>query len=70
MPTEGVSAEEAEAEKAALPAAEGESLEGAKIDAGSPEVASSESPPPAETETEGAAPHVRVSRGTPEERAD
>ncbi|XP_076429081.1 amphiphysin isoform X3 [Peromyscus maniculatus bairdii] len=58
VPTEGVSAEEAEAEKAALPAAEGESLEGAKIDAESAEVASSESPPPAETE--GAAPQEKV----------
>ncbi|XP_052585151.1 amphiphysin isoform X2 [Peromyscus californicus insignis] len=58
VPTEGVPVEEAEAEKAALPAAEGESLEGAKIDAESTEVASSESPPPAETE--GAAPQEKV----------
>ncbi|XP_051050628.1 amphiphysin [Phodopus roborovskii] len=50
VPTEGVPAEDTGAEKAALPAAEGESMEGAKIDAESTEVASSESPPPAETE--------------------
>ncbi|KAL1784878.1 amphiphysin isoform X1 [Sigmodon hispidus] len=49
VPTDGVPVEEAEAEKAALPASEGQSLEGAKIDAESTEVASSESPPPAET---------------------
>ncbi|XP_012970117.1 amphiphysin isoform X4 [Mesocricetus auratus] len=50
VPADGVPVEEAGAEKAALPAAEGESMEGAKINAESPEVASSESPPPAETE--------------------
>ncbi|XP_036042646.1 amphiphysin isoform X2 [Onychomys torridus] len=58
VPTEEVPVEEAEAEKAALPAAEGESLEGAKIDAESTEVASSESPPPAESG--GAAPQEKV----------
>lgn len=58
MPTDGVLVEEAEAEKAALPAA-GESLDGTKVDAESTEVTSSESPPPAETEV--AAPQVRVS---------
>ncbi|MEJ1284524.1 hypothetical protein NN561_015509 [Cricetulus griseus] len=50
VPTAGVPVEEAEAEKAALPAAEADSMEGTKIDAESTEVKSSESPPPAETE--------------------
>lgn len=59
MPTDGVPVEEAEAERAALPAAGGESLDGTKVDAEGTEVTSSESPPPAETEV--AAPQVRVS---------
>ncbi|XP_028645083.1 amphiphysin [Grammomys surdaster] len=50
VPTEGAPVEEAEAEKAALPAGEGESPEGAKIDAESTELASSESPQPADAE--------------------
>ncbi|XP_005371951.1 amphiphysin isoform X2 [Microtus ochrogaster] len=58
VPTDGVPVEEAEAEKAALPAAEGESLDGTKVDAESTEVTSSESPPPAETEV--AAPQEKV----------
>ncbi|XP_049998199.1 amphiphysin isoform X2 [Alexandromys fortis] len=58
VPTDGVPVEEAEAEKAALPAAEGESLDGTKVDAESNEVTSSESPPPAETEV--AAPQEKV----------
>ncbi|XP_057643191.1 amphiphysin isoform X2 [Chionomys nivalis] len=58
LPTDGVPVEEAEAEKAALPAAEGESLDGTKVDAESTEVTSSESPPPAETEV--AAPQEKV----------
>lgn len=59
MPDDGVPVKEAEAEKAALPAAEGESLDGTKVGAESTEVTSSESPPPVETEV--AAPQVRVS---------
>ncbi|XP_075826255.1 amphiphysin isoform X1 [Microtus pennsylvanicus] len=58
VPTDGVPVEEAEAEKAALPAAEGESLDGTKVDAEITEVTSSESPPPAETEV--AAPQEKV----------
>lgn len=55
--TEGSPGEEAEAEKAALPAGEGESPEGAKIDVESTELASSESPQAAELES-----------GTPQEK--
>nr|XP_048316931.1 amphiphysin isoform X2 [Myodes glareolus] len=58
VPTDGVPVEEAEAEKAALPAAGGESLDGTKVDAEGTEVTSSESPPPAETEV--AAPQEKV----------
>lgn len=58
MGTEGSPGEEAEAEKAALPAGEGESPEGAKIDVESTELASSESPQAAELES--GAPQVRV----------
>ncbi|XP_021071025.1 amphiphysin [Mus pahari] len=50
VPAEGAPVEEAEAEKAALPAGEGESPEGAKIDGESTELAISESPQPAEPE--------------------
>lgn len=50
VPTEGAPAEEAEAEKAALPAGEGASPEGAKTGAESTELAGSESPQPAEPE--------------------
>uniref|UniRef100_A0A8C6GAZ8 Amphiphysin n=1 Tax=Mus spicilegus TaxID=10103 RepID=A0A8C6GAZ8_MUSSI len=50
VPTEGAPVEEAEAEKAALPAGEGGSPEGAKIDRESTELAISESPQPAEPE--------------------
>ena len=50
VPTEGAPVEEAEAEKAALPAGEGGSPEGAKIDGESTELAISESPQPVEPE--------------------
>nr|XP_034365905.1 amphiphysin isoform X9 [Arvicanthis niloticus] len=58
VPTEGAPVEEAEAEKAALPSGEGESPEGAKRDAESTELASSESPQP--TEAEAGAPQEKV----------
>ncbi|XP_038190009.1 amphiphysin isoform X2 [Arvicola amphibius] len=56
VPADGVPVEEAEAEKSALPAAEGESLDGTQVGAECAEVPSSESPPPAETQV--AAPQV------------
>ncbi|XP_031215612.1 amphiphysin [Mastomys coucha] len=50
VPTEGAPVEEAGAEKAALPSGEGEGPEGARIDAESTELASSDSAQPAEPE--------------------
>ncbi|XP_051024152.1 amphiphysin isoform X8 [Acomys russatus] len=58
VPSEGVPVEKTEVEKAALPAGEGESPEGAKTDAECTEGASSESLQPAEPE--GAAPQEKV----------
>lgn len=58
VPTEGAPVEEAGAEKAALPSGEGEGPEGARIDAESTELASSDSAQPAEPEA--GAPQVRV----------
>lgn len=58
VPTEGALGEEAEAEKAALPAGEGESPEGAKMDVESTELASIESPQA--TELEAGAPQEKV----------
>ncbi|XP_047418395.1 amphiphysin isoform X6 [Sciurus carolinensis] len=58
LPAEGALVEEAEAEKAALPAGEGGSLEEAKIDTETTEVTDKDRPLP--TETEAAVPQEKV----------
>lgn len=59
VPAEGASVEESEAEKAVVPAGEGEGPEEATVDNEIPEVLDSDRPQAA-AETEAAAPQVRV----------